>query len=359
MPTELILRKRASTRVGEIGLFCDVEVWEEEFSAIKNDSDVKAVVSQPRSLKQHKFAWALATKVAEACDFLESKDDAMNYMLIESRHARFIYDQRRDISYAVPKPTNWGAMDGTAFTKLLKRMTHVVGTHIVPGIDNGALRAEIERMLNPDLIPTDDRPEPPPITEIPDGPGMGHNSRPAGVAGPLNTRNRCGVCNRVLDFPDDPDSKDCGGDCLSCVREAESHATARAADIAAEQDAPPPAAAAQPPAAPEMDNRAPEPDPSPEPSVGDVGAPDLGPPSGTVQTVDMPGEPDWSKDTPGDVGSYAAYARFHIDRAAGARAAREWLNIEEQWQLRHKLGFPIGHRKQLERYCDDKHGAGT
>jgi len=106
MPTEIVLRKRASTRVGEIGLFCDVEVWEDDFAAVKNDSDVKAVLSQPRSLKQHKFAWALATKVADACDFLDTKEDAMNYMLIEARHARFIYDQRQNISYTVPKPTN-------------------------------------------------------------------------------------------------------------------------------------------------------------------------------------------------------------------------------------------------------------
>lgn len=321
MPTEIVLRKRASTRAGEIGLFCDVEVWEEEFSAIKNDSDVKAVVSQPRSLKRHKFAWALATKVAEACDFLNDKDDAMEYMLIEAKHAKWIYDHRRDISYARAKPTNWGAMDGTAFTKLLKRMTHVVGTHIVPGIDNDLLRAEIEKMLNPDLLPSLG-PEPPPITEIPDGPGTGHNSRAA--AEPTQEERNEEWAKAAAD---------------RAAARAEAEASNRAAaDRAAEQDAPPP---------PEADNGAPSPDPSPEPPEARETA------SGAGVKVTDPGDPDWNTQLPGDVGSYNAYARFHIQRVGGGWQAREWLNAEEQWQMRSRLTVPIGHRKVLERYCDE------
>jgi len=192
-------------------------------------------------------------------------------------------------------------MDGTTFTKLLKRMTHVMGTHIVPGIDNNALRAEIERMLNPDLIPTDDRPEPPPITEIPDGPGMGHNSRPAGV------------------------------------------------------DQEPPAAEPASPA-----HERPQNDPmegsGPEIASGQPPLADSGPVDGGVRTTD-PGEPDWSVQVPADVGSYMAYARFHIQEATGAWNAREWLNTPDQWQLRQQIGVPIGYRKQLERYCDEHHEA--
>lgn len=174
------MRKRRA-QPGEVGLFIDTPVFEEEFASIRMDGEVKAVVTTPRSLRQHKFIWALATKVAEACDFLETKDDAYHYMLIEAKHCRFIYDNLRQISYAVPKATNWGAMDGTAFTKLAKRITNVVGTHIVPGIDKSELRAEIEKMINPDLIETFRGEEPPPHDRVPDGPGMGHNSRPAGV----------------------------------------------------------------------------------------------------------------------------------------------------------------------------------
>lgn len=34
----------------------------------------------------------------------------------------------------------------------------------------------------------------------------------------------CGTCSRELDVPGDPGSKNCGGDCLACVNEAEGYA---------------------------------------------------------------------------------------------------------------------------------------
>lgn len=297
MPTEIVLRKRASTRVGEMGLFCDHEVWSDDFSAIKNDTDVKCTVAQARSLKQHKFAWALATKVAEACDFLDTKDDAMNYMLIEARHARFIHDPIRQINYAIPKPTNWSAMDGVAYTKLLRRMTHVVATHIVPGIDKDELRREIEKMLHPDLIPTEDMgPEPPPVDTIPDGPGV-HNSRPA---------------------PVEPEP-------AAPVRQT---TYAEASGAAART------------ATPER------------PQAGETASPESGR-NATVWYVDMAGEPDWSKDLPGDPGMYRAYGRWQIGRKAERGLAMGWLEGDQQVALRREIGAGIEVRNYLRRYVDE------
>lgn len=311
---KLVMRKRAAQHAGELGLFVDFEPFAEDFSAIKLDAEVEVDAKTKRSLKQHKFIWALATKVAEACDFLETKDDAYTYMLIEAKHARYIYDHHRQISYAVPKATNWGAMDGSAFTKLAKRITHIVGTHIVPGIDNELLRAEIEKMLAPDLIPTDMGPEPPPIDTIPDGPGIGHNSGPAGVTnlredapGPVSDQRE-----QVSDPPDRP------------------------------------AAGGQPANAPATDDRAPEQRASPEPPVARETASRDVPQSGTSAI-------DWSK-PPENGQMYPLYARHHIKRAASPDAAREWLNSAEQWQLRANLKVPIGVRKVLERECVEIHG---
>ena len=33
--------------------------------------------------------------------------------------------------------------------------------------------------------------------------------------------SRCGICGRPLDRPDDPLSRNCGGDCWSCIGEIE------------------------------------------------------------------------------------------------------------------------------------------
>jgi len=53
---------------------------------------------------------------------------------------------------------------------------------------------------------------------LPDGNGSFDESPWFGAP---ETVMRCGVCNRRLDVPSDPDSLDCGGDCRYCVREAE------------------------------------------------------------------------------------------------------------------------------------------
>lgn len=33
--------------------------------------------------------------------------------------------------------------------------------------------------------------------------------------------SKCGICGRPLDRPDDPLSRDCGGDCWACIGEIE------------------------------------------------------------------------------------------------------------------------------------------
>ncbi len=149
---ELVMTKRAG-REGEVGLFVDSPVWEGELANIKTGAEVKVEATTPRSLRQIKYAWALATKIAEACDWLESKEDAMDFLLIEARHVKRIWDPLRQRAYVRPKPTNFGAMDGTAYTRLLNRMKHIALTVVVPGLEESDLRTEIEAMIGADFDP--------------------------------------------------------------------------------------------------------------------------------------------------------------------------------------------------------------
>lgn len=159
--TELVMRKRQG-RAGEMGLFVESEVFEDDFGHIKIGAEVNVKATTPRSLRQIKFAWALATKIAEACPWVESKEDCMDFMLIEAKHFRRIYDPLRGIAILKPKPTNFGAMDGTEYTRLLRRITHVAVTIMVPGMDDSALKAEIEAMIGPEMPASAPEPEKPP-----------------------------------------------------------------------------------------------------------------------------------------------------------------------------------------------------
>lgn len=142
---EITMSKRAG-RQGEVGLFVDTSIWEDDFANVKS-GEVKVEITTPRSLQQLKYAWAFATKIAEACDWMDDKHDAMDYLLIEARHYRRIYDPVRKRAYIRPKATNFGAMDGTSYTRLLNRMKHVALTMVVPGLEESALKAEIEAMM--------------------------------------------------------------------------------------------------------------------------------------------------------------------------------------------------------------------
>lgn len=158
--TDLVMRKRPGT-AGEVGLFVDSPVFEEDFGHVKMNAEVQVKATTPRSLRQLKFAWALATKIADACDWVETKEDCMDFMLIEAKHFRRIYDPLRGVAILKPKPTNFGAMDGTEYTRLLKRITYVAVTIMVPGMDDSALKAGIEAMIGPDLPAS--APEPKPV----------------------------------------------------------------------------------------------------------------------------------------------------------------------------------------------------
>jgi hypothetical protein len=148
------MRKRASLGKGEIGLFVDSETWEDDFAHVKMGAEVSIEATTPRSLRQLKWAWTLATKVAHGCDWVDSKEDAMDFMLVEAKHFRRIYDPLRKVAILKPKPTNFGAMDGTEYTRLLKRLVHVAVTIMIPGMDDAALVAEIETMVGPDMAKT-------------------------------------------------------------------------------------------------------------------------------------------------------------------------------------------------------------
>lgn len=161
MSTELVLTKRVA-KAGEIGLFCDSQVFEEEWLSLPRDKEIKAECTVPANLKYLKFFWALCDKVAEnsPSEFLD-KDDAKERILVASRHCKMVYDHLRDKSEI--KPKSIAGLSGDNWLRLLRRVTHVVITQYLPGVEESALKAEIEKMIGMDVFapaPQDKKPTP-------------------------------------------------------------------------------------------------------------------------------------------------------------------------------------------------------
>lgn len=154
--TEIIFKKRQG-REGEMGLFVDTPVFEDEWSSLKIGSEVKAECTVPANLRYIKFFHALCGKVAENCDWLIDKDDAKERILLEARHAKVIHDPLRNKTEIKAKSV--AGLTGDAWIRLLRRCTYVVVTKFIPGMDEGPLKAEIEAMIGIDTAPASE-PEP-------------------------------------------------------------------------------------------------------------------------------------------------------------------------------------------------------
>lgn len=143
--SEVILRKRQA-KAGEIGLFCEHEIFSEEWSSIPRDAEVKAELSVPATLKYSKFFHALCGLLAQNCDWLEgSKDFAKEQLLLECRHATYHHDKLRGSTEIRAKTTR--NLSSDQWIRLLRRASFAVTTKFIPGMPENDLKHEIETMI--------------------------------------------------------------------------------------------------------------------------------------------------------------------------------------------------------------------
>ena len=149
---EIIFTKRAA-KAGEMGLFVDNQVFDEEFRSLKIGAEVKAECTVPANLRYLKFFWALVGKVADnSPDNFLDKEDCAHRILIEARHYKAVHDHLRDKTEIKAKSVS--GLSGDTWIRLLKRVTWVVTDKFLPGMDENTLKAEIEAMIGPDTAPS-------------------------------------------------------------------------------------------------------------------------------------------------------------------------------------------------------------
>lgn len=121
-------------------------ISEDELKLLPDDRDVLVTAKTPRNIKQHRLAWALAEKVSEACDFLHDREDAMDWLKIKARHVKIIQEPFTQQVAIVPKSIAFASLSQQAFKRVLDRMIYVTCSEIIPGLDEGTLRGELEAM---------------------------------------------------------------------------------------------------------------------------------------------------------------------------------------------------------------------
>jgi hypothetical protein len=160
MCADLVLRKRAALTKGEVGLFLDTIVFEQEWETIHQGVDVTVTATQSRNVKQFRLFWALAKKIADS-GVLGDADarDVVNWLLLKCKHVRYVTNKHRDGIETTPivKSIRFAQMDQTEFNRLFARAMFIVVSEILPDMPEGDLRAEVEQMAGV----TAPEPEPP------------------------------------------------------------------------------------------------------------------------------------------------------------------------------------------------------
>lgn len=128
-------------------------ISEDEVKLLPLDKDVLVTAKTPRSVKQHRLAWALADKIAEACDFLHDREDAMSWLKIKARHVKILQDPISGKVAIIPKSISFASVNQQQFKRILDRMIFVTCSEIVPGLDEGKLRTELEMMVSATTTP--------------------------------------------------------------------------------------------------------------------------------------------------------------------------------------------------------------
>ena len=143
----ITMRKRPARRVGEIGLFADNQMADEDLAKVLVDRDVtvSVTISSPQMQVDLNYCWALAGKLADACDWLTDKEEAMICLCTLAKHSRMVKNTRTGYEFAVRRSLT--EFDGEGLRRFRQRITWIVTSQLLPDIDEGALRDEVEQMI--------------------------------------------------------------------------------------------------------------------------------------------------------------------------------------------------------------------
>jgi len=145
MTIETFLVKRKAKYRGEVGLFPNSEMAEEDLRVISLDSEVMAALRRERNVQALRYLWGLVHKVADNTDLFLDKDDAMEAFKVRVGYSKAIYDPHaRKIEVRGKSLTR---ISDEQLRILTDRITDVICQEVLPGITRKHLRDEIEEML--------------------------------------------------------------------------------------------------------------------------------------------------------------------------------------------------------------------
>src|SRR5215831_126629 len=142
MKIDTTLVKRRALYMGEVGFFPSSPMAQEDVALAKMGEEVMCSFSSPRTLKQLRYLWTLVSKVADNTDAFVDKDHAMERLKIAVGFSRFV---ENPFSGEIElKAKSLKRLSAEKLRDLTDKIIAVVCRDVIPGMEENALRAEIE-----------------------------------------------------------------------------------------------------------------------------------------------------------------------------------------------------------------------
>ncbi len=143
--TEIALKKRVG-KAGEVGLFLETPIFQEEWDSIPREAEVRAELTVPATMKYMRFFRALCGLLAQNCEWLNNDPEfAKEQLLLECRHITYHVDKLRHRTEIRAKTTRNLSVD--QWLRILKRASVAVETKFLPGTPSSTVKSEIEAMI--------------------------------------------------------------------------------------------------------------------------------------------------------------------------------------------------------------------
>lgn len=113
----------------------------EALDKIKTGATVKCVLTQPRSVPQHRYYWRILSVVKENTEAFPTTESLHFYLKIKCGYVDHIRVNMNE-TVLVPQSTSFSAMDQTTFKEYFDAAMHVIETDILPGVTVDALMGE-------------------------------------------------------------------------------------------------------------------------------------------------------------------------------------------------------------------------
>lgn len=131
-------------RVTEAGLVPADDEARECMAALKAGQRVFADVHRPRNIDHHRWFFALLHKIAEAKG--ETPETVLTWLKVAMGRVDFVRLPSGKV-VAAPQSVAFASMDQREFARFTDEAVRLVCQHILPGVSDAALRAEVDEML--------------------------------------------------------------------------------------------------------------------------------------------------------------------------------------------------------------------